>query len=355
MSRPECVFVVPGDINTQTGGYIYDRKVISELRASGFSVSVLSLSDTFPNPSVDDQRLAYEQLTRVKVKPPMIIDGLALGALDPETVSAISSPIIGMIHHPLAYETGLDADTSRRLFETEFENLRKVDKVIAPSHFIKQLLVEKYQLDKGLITVATPGIDLDPLPASPAQPPLILSVGIMASRKGHDVLLRALSKITEASWQAVIVGSTRDQHYLDDLVALRAELGLESRVKFLGQLSQEELAEYYSRASVFALATRHEGYGMVFAEAMANGLPIVSCKAGATAETVGEQAGILTDVDSPEMFADALRTVIDDRKLHARMSSASKLRASQLGTWSDTASVFEKALDEISERENPLD
>ncbi len=355
MSRPECVFVVPGDINTQTGGYIYDRKVISELRAHGFSVSVLRLSDTFPNPSADDQRLAYEQLTRVGSKTLMIIDGLALGALDPETVSAISSSIIGMIHHPLAYETGLDADTSKRLFETEFENLRKVEKVIVPSHFIKQLLVDKYQLDKGLITVAAPGIDLEPLPASPVQPPLILSVGIMASRKGHDVLLKALSKITEASWQAVIVGSTRDKHYFDDLLALRAELGLDSRVKFLGHLDQEELAEYYSRASVFALATRHEGYGMVFAEAMANGLPIVSCKAGATAETVGEQAGILTDVDSPEMFADALRAVIGDRELHARMSSASKSRAFQLGTWSDTASVFKKSLDEISERENPLD
>jgi hypothetical protein len=149
LSRPACVFVVPGDINTQTGGYIYDRKVISELRACGFLVSVLRLSDTFPNPSADDQRLAHEQLTRVGPKTPMIIDGLALGSLAPETVAAISSPIIGMIHHPLAYETGLDADTSKRLFETEFENLSKVEKVIVPSHFIKQLLVDKYQLDKG--------------------------------------------------------------------------------------------------------------------------------------------------------------------------------------------------------------
>jgi len=355
LSQRECVFVVPGDINTPTGGYIYDQKVIAELRARGFSVSVLSLSNAFPNPSSADQRVAYEQLTRVGSKTPMIIDGLALGALDPETVSAISSSIIGMIHHPLAYETGLDADTSKRLFETEFENLRKVEKVLVPSHFTKQLLVEKYQLDQALISVATPGIDFDPLPAQPARPPLILSVGIMAFRKGHDVLLRALSKITEASWQAVIVGQTREQQYLDELLALRAELGLEARVKFLGHLNQKELAQYYSKATVFALATRHEGYGMVFAEAMANGLPIVSCKAGATAETVGEQAGIFTDIDSPELFADALLQVIGDQKLQSRMSSASKLRASQLGTWSDTAKVFEQALDEINKRENPLD
>ena len=202
-------------------------------------------------------------------------------------------------------------------------------------------------MDRKLITVATPGIELNPLEPSPAEPPLILSVGIISYRKGHDVLLRALAKIVDLPWQAVIAGSVRDQEYADQLFTLQSELGLQSRVRFIGHVDSDELATYYSKAHVFALATRHEGYGMVFAEAMANGLPIITCDAGASAETVGDKAGIFADINSPDSFAEALSKLLMDDWQRQRMSLASLARASELRDWNQTASHFIKALDEI--------
>ena len=347
MRQRELVFVIPGDINTPTGGYIYDRKLLEKLKEQGVKVTVLSLSDSFPNPSEEDQLQAQEKLSQVSEHTPLIIDGLALGALDPTTVSSIKSPVIALVHHPLAFETGLSSQESQRLFDTEFENLKRVKKILVPSQFTKNILVEKYKVDRKLITVATPGIELNPLKPSPAEPPMILSVGIIAYRKGHDVLLRALAKIVDLPWQAVIAGSVRDQEYADQLFTLQSELGLQSRVRFIGHVDSDELATYYSKAHVFALATRHEGYGMVFAEAMANGLPIITCDAGASAETVGDKAGIFADIDSPDSFAEALSKLLMDDRQRQRMSLASLARASELGDWNQTASHFIKALDEI--------
>ena len=100
---------------------------------------------------------------------------------------------------------------------------------------------------------------------------MILSVGIQHPRKGHDVLLRALARLPDLAWTAVIVGPAYDPEHAAALSALCAELGLESRVRFAGSVSVAERDALYSRASVFALATRYEGYGLVFDEALAHG------------------------------------------------------------------------------------
>lgn len=347
MRQREIVFVIPGDINTPTGGYIYDRKLLEKLRDRGVKATVVSLADTFPNPSEEDQKRAFAKLSKLGENTPIIIDGLALGALDPSTVSAIKSPIIALVHHPLAFESGLAEKDRYRLFVTELENLKRAKRILVPSGFTKNLLIDEYRVDRELITVSTPGIDVNPLKPFPTTPPLILSVGILTYRKGHDVLLRALAKIVDLPWQAVIAGSVRDQGYADELISLQSELGLQSRVIFKGHVEPEELSIYYSKAHVFALATRHEGYGMVFAEAMANGLPIITCDAGASAETIGVKAGIFTDVDSPNNFAEALSKLLRSDQLHKQMSSASLARASELGDWGQTASHFITALDEI--------
>lgn len=339
-----CVFVIPGDINTLTGGYIYDRKVISELRNAGITVDLISLQGNFPNPTADDQRLAKQSLANLEGDVPVIIDGLALGALDADTVSAIAAPIIALIHHPLADEGGLDEESKDKLFESEFRNLQQVKKVLVPSSNTAELLISKYAVDEKLISIATPGFDKPQTVSNPSSPPLILSVGTHTHRKGHDVLLQSLSKITDLSWQAVIAGKVIDEDYSKTLISLRKQLGLQSRLEIMGELDQQQLAKLYSKATVFALATRHEGYGMVFAEAMGYGLPIVSCDAGAVKQTVGNGAAITVNPDSPESFAKALRTVLEDKETYQQMSQQALLQVANLAGWDKTASYFIEAL-----------
>ncbi len=134
--------------------------------------------------------------------------------------------------------------------------------------------------------MAPPGFrPADPV-HQPQSPPLILSVGILAERKGHDVLVAALGHIRDLDWQAQIVGKAHDGAVESALRRQIADLGLGDRVQLTGLLADDAVIERYREASVFALATRYEGYGMVLGEAMLHGLPIVTCHTGAVPDTV---------------------------------------------------------------------
>ena len=107
------------------------------------------------------------------------------------------------------------------------------------------------------------------------------------------------------------MGSAYDPAHAADLAALHRSLGLGDRVSFAGRVSQERLGELYRAAGIFALATRYEGYGIVFDEALAHGLPIVSCRTGAVPQTVPSEAGLLVPPGDPHAFAATLDAVLD--------------------------------------------
>jgi len=111
-----------------------------------------------------------------------------------------------------------------------------------------------------------------------------------------------------------------------------------SRVCMAGAVGEQELAALYRDADVFVLASRFEGYGMAFAEAVAHGLPVIGTRTGAIPETVPEGAGILVPPDDVAALAAALRTMITDPGLRARCSAAA--RAARLPTWDAAAQTF---------------
>lgn len=337
MNPRPVVFVIPGNIDNETGGYRYDRRLLKELRASGHQVFHRSLGSSYPNPSSADAHEAAEKLANLPTDCIAIIDGLALGALDPAVIAALPVPFVALIHHPLASEGGLDEKTRDFLYTTERQNLGRAAHVIVPSPHTATLLVADYGVPSANITVAQPGVDRRRFTPQPSDPPMILSVGIQVPRKGHDVLLRALAEIVDLPWQVVIAGPVIDEAYAASLVRLRDDLGVSRRVQFAGQVPENELERLFCRASVFALATRFEGYGMVFAEAMVHGLPIVSCRTGAVPDTVPPAAGILVEPNEPRSFAEALARLLRDSTVHRSLSEGSARMGAELPEWSDTA------------------
>jgi glycosyltransferase involved in cell wall biosynthesis len=348
----EIVFAVPGDINTQSGGYGYDRRLMHELRLQGRSVRHLELGASYPYPSVAHAAQAARVLAEIASDCVVIIDGLALGAMDPAVITSLQAELVALIHHPLALEGDLPAGHRERLFNNERENLRHAKRVIVPSPHTAKLLVLEYGVPTEIITVARPGIDRIDKVAKEKDPPLILSVGIQVPRKGHDVLLRALWSMRELPWQPVIVGPALDLQYASSILHLSKELGLEARVTIAGQLSDEALSELYRSATVFALATRFEGYGMVFAEAMVHGLPIVSCNVGAVSETVPEQAGLLVQADEPEAFGLALAKLLESPGLRQKMASAALEAGAKLISWEESARLVGEMLDSLTAGNN---
>jgi len=333
----EIAFAVPGKITNLTGGTIYDRRVMDALPALGIKVRHIALPGSFPNPSQADMRDALELLSRVPADTPLIVDGLAFGALDTDKVAGLRAPLFPLVHHPLAEESGLCEGERRRLFETERDNLRAARHVLVPSPHTAGLLTQRYDVPQAAISIARPGTDQPGVTAAPTTPPLILSVGIQLPRKGHDVLLRALSHIDDLAWRAVIVGAPLDPTYARELRTLNHHLGLERRVDLAGQIDRSALDRLYATATVFALATRYEGYGIVFDEALAHGLPIVSCAAGAVPDTVPQQAGLLTAPDEPEEFGRALRRILTGPGLRTATAAAARAAGRALPGWTDTA------------------
>lgn len=348
MTQTPITLAVPGDITTLTGGYIYDRNLLDEMRGAGRDVTLLTLPDGFPFPAASDMALACARLQALPAEMTVIVDGLAFGALPPEQVAKIKARIIALVHHPLAFESALPEDQQAHLLRTERENLRHAAQVLVPSPHTKATLVAHYDVMAESIHVAVPGIaqlaqDM-PAVSRPAVP-LILSVGILHPRKGHDVLIDALGTIAQHDWQACIVGSLWEDGYdrvLQDLIERR---GLTGRVRLAGRVADDALLKLYQEASIFALATRYEGYGMVFNEALLHGLPIVSCATGAVPDTVPPAAGLLTACDDPAAFGAALAKVLTDTTLAAKMRQAALAAGAALPTWQDTARVALRAVD----------
>jgi len=345
---PDIWFASPGDPETLTGGYIYNARVISELRAAGLDVCPLRLPDGFPNPLPEDHQTAERLLARVCKDDLVVIDGLALGAMDPACLEAVSGKIVALVHHPLADESGLSTEDASRLEQSERAALTFAERVIVTSPHTRDALVTRFGVAPDKISVALPGVDRSELPRTPAEPPLVLSVGSVTARKGHDVLVAALALIAELDWQATIVGSLeRDDTAVGQVRDLIDRHGMQGRVTLAGELSSDDLSELYRKASVFALATRHEGYGMVFSEAMIRGLPIVSCAAGAVPDTVPPEAGLLVPADDEHVFAGALESLLRDVALRASYSEGSLRCGTQLPTWDDTAAVFTTVFQEV--------
>ncbi len=214
-----------------------------------------------------------------------------------------------------------------------------------PSPHTAAVLQQDFGVPHAKLTVAPPGFDAVQVGRQRAEPPLILSVGIVHPRKGHDVLLEALSRLRDLDWQALIAGRSCDAAYAGRL-ATAAE-ALDGRVRLTGEVDAPTLQEHYRTATLLALATRYEGYGMVFGEALRHGLPIVSCRAGAVPDTVPPNAGLLVPPDDPEAFADALRRVLTEPSLRERLAAGSAEAGRVLPGWEDTAEIAGRALDRL--------
>ena len=342
-------FAVPGDIETVTGGYLYDRRLGQALAEAGHDIRYLRLGCGFPHPSTADMADALDQLHALPPDCPVLIDGLAYGALDTEGLSKLRAPIVALVHHPLALEPGLDPDAARRMAAREAANLAQARHIVVTSPHIAGLLRDHYGVAAQRISVAQPGFTLPaPAPHSAATqratPPLILSVGLQARRKGHDILLHALTRISDLDWQAVIVGRAHEPDTARALRDLREDLNLTGRVTIAGEVEQPVLDRLYRRASLFALATRYEGYGIVFGEAMGHGLPIVSTRVGAVPDTVPAAAGQLVPCDDPDAMARAIRRFLTDSALRETVATAALRVASGLPDWHATARVVAAAL-----------
>ena len=341
---PEVHFVVPGVLDTPTGGYGYDRRLIAELSARGWEVRHLPLAGTWPFPDTAAREAARRVLAGLPTGAAVLVDGLAYGVLAGEAAAeAARLRLVALVHHPLGDESGLDATRWRDLLATETAALQHARAVICTSAATKRRLASGFGVASTRITVAPPGTERASRAAGAGDPPVILSIGSLIPRKRHDVLVAALAQLRHRDWQARIVGSPDlDPPAAQALARQVANLGLASRITLAGTVPDP--GPELTAADIFALASEYEGYGMAFAEALAHGLPVVACRAGAIADLVPAAAGGLVPPGDPAAFAAALARLLDDAAARQEAGDAAWAAGQALPGWAETAALVERAV-----------
>lgn len=230
--------------------------------------------------------------------------------------------------------------------------LHEADGVLAVSRFTERLLIDG-GIDPQRISVTYLGCDAErfrPVPVRPdfrramlgrrADTPVILTVGNLVERKGHDTIIKALPRIRQEAGEVtyLIVGSGRHR---DRLGTLAHEVGVADQVVFGGPVKDRDLAEVYSMGDVFAMPSRArlneddvEGLGLVALEASACARPVVGGRAGGMPEVIAHgETGLLTEPNDPGDVGAAIVRLLNNRDEAREMGIRGRLRVLEKFAW----------------------
>ncbi len=368
-------FITVGDTTRLTGGYLYHARLFAGLAAHGVTVE-----ETVPcGARLDEQRAAADRWGtswNPRGYDAVVIDALARGVVAPWIDRwRESRPVVVLVHQ---LPSIAEADDSQIAIERALEQpLLRADRLIAVSEHGRNLLIERGAPAKR-IAVVSPGFDRlmsqgtthtgsytsagehtgsltlegehtgSPLRAharslTPDPRPRTLRALCVAQwipRKGITTLVEAWLRGDWPDATLELIGETEaDRDYAAEVQRLIAQ-DRRGSIVARGAVTDDELRESYARADLFVLPSRFEGYGMVYAEALSYGLPIVACDVGPVPELVTHAAGMFVPPDDSSALHAALERLINNAELRRRMSGAARKRAESLPRWADTAQRF---------------
>lgn len=249
------------------------------------------------------------------------------------------------------FESGVPRARLRLLAALEARAARRADRVVVTSRYCLERAAEAYGLPRSRFDIVPEGIDLEgwrgalrrtSTAASDGRrdAPTVLTVARQYPRKDTRSLLEALPAVLASVPEARlrIVGGGPE---LPALKRRASDLAVESSVTFLGEVGRrDEVVREYAGADVFCLPSRQEGFGIVFLEAMATGLPIVACRAAAVPEVVPDgDVGLLVPPSDPSALARALVKVLGSPELGRRLGAVGRERVRRYD-WSRVAERF---------------
>jgi len=260
-----------------------------------------------------------------RVRPDVVVgfdyDGLFL----PKSLAYHVASIKGVIAEEARFEAGVPRVRLAVESALEKRHVLRADRILATSRHSAIRIAEDYEVSFGRIRVVPELIDLtrwqDALAAAESPPHVnrtILCVAHLYPRKDVVTLLRAVKDLPrDVSLRVVGTGPE-----LPRLKRDAASLSVAGRVAFLGHIPFSALAAEYRRADIFCLPSRQEGFGIVFLEAMAAGLPIVAARASAVPEVVADgECGLLVAPQNPEELASVLARLLSDPAERRRLAS----------------------------------
>jgi glycosyltransferase involved in cell wall biosynthesis len=344
-------FVVPDDIDDPhrpSGGNTYDREVCRELSSIGWSMREYRIPGPWPQGDAASMAALAEVVQRIPDGVVMLVDGL-IASTAPEVLvpQARRVRLVVLVHMLLGHRPGDPAGDARM---RERSVLSAGAAVVTTSAWTRRRALELYSLSADRVHVAEPGVEPAELATPTGTGGALLCVAAVRLEKGHDVLLDALGKIAELSWDCTCVGSLdRDPAFVEHIRRRALDRGLDDRVHFPGPRTGPDLDRSYAAADLIVSASRAETYGMVLTEGLARGLPVVAAEVGGVPEALGYGAagirpGLLVPPEDAPALAAALRVWLGDAGLRGRLHQAARERREALFPWSRTASILSDVL-----------
>jgi glycosyltransferase involved in cell wall biosynthesis len=299
----------------------------------------------------------------------VIVDGL-IAAGDPNAMTANASRLrmIVLAHMVASLVPGHSAhlpDPSE-LIDGERAALGAALRIITTSEWTRAELVARELADPDEIVVAHPGTHVAQATIPSASGGRLLCVGVIAPHKGQDILVAALAGLTELDgWTATFVGSlTTAPGFADELTDAIDRAALSTRVTFTGPLAGAELDAAYGCADLVVVPSRSESYGMVVAEALARGIPVLAAEvggirealSGGSAGTAGGgagsagvyPAGLVVPAEDPAALEAALREWWSNPGLRAELAAGALAARANVRTWSATVAVIDSVLHDVA-------
>jgi glycosyltransferase involved in cell wall biosynthesis len=271
----------------------------------------------------------------------VLIDGLiAVAASDVLEAQSTRLRIVVLAHMVASALPGNQDDAQAA--ERERKALDAAGRVITTSEWTRSELIARALAKPDRITVAPPGTDTAPAATGSESGGHLLCVGAVAPHKGQDVLVQALAGMTDLpGWSCSIVGSlTADPDFAARTAAAIRSASLRERVALIGVLTGQQLADVYDAADLVVAPSRAESYGMVVAEALARGIPVVAARVGGIPEAIaGSKAGILTPSDDPGALRAVLRQWREDPGWRAALKAEAVRSRTVTRTWDESAGI----------------
>jgi glycosyltransferase involved in cell wall biosynthesis len=239
----------------------------------------------------------------------------------------------GVIADELRHESGLVRQLLTIQARWERLNAHQADRIVVPSAYSAGVASRVYGAPPAKLTVIPEPIDLsewrvrlERATKRSSVRPTVLCVARMYPRKRLGDLLHAAVRLRARVPDVEIRIVGRGPEF-SRLRALAARLDLAGTVVFLGDVIARDLAVEYGNAHCFCLPSVQEGFGIVFVEAMAAGLPVVACRAAAVPEVVEHgRTGILVSPERPDELAEALERVLKEEDLRRELGAAGTKR-----------------------------
>jgi glycosyltransferase involved in cell wall biosynthesis len=285
--------ILYGSLDTLSGGYLYDRQLVRCLEAHGDRVELISLPwHNYPLHLTDNWQPA---LSRRLLHTPFDIllqDELnhpSLAWLNGRLRGRVAYPVVSIVHH-LRIQEHHPAHWMPLYRAVEQRYLEQVDGCIYNSETTRRAVETLIGRSPPHI-VAWPAAShlpvLPRVPRAPGDPLRLLFIGNVIPRKGLATLLTALTLLHGVAWELQVAGDLElEPAHSHAMQKLAAEPRLQPRILFLGRSDSEMLQNALARADLLVVPSQHEGFGIVYLEALQAGVPVIATTGGAAWEMV---------------------------------------------------------------------